>query len=81
MCYALKLKLSDQTLSVALFRNCQKWVTLARQSRPGWVKIDMGGSSAPRTPELGADTVIWLATETSHKETGKFWRDHQEISF
>ena len=30
---------------------------------PGWVKTDMGGSSAPRSPEQGADTAIWLATE------------------
>ena len=48
---------------------------------PGWVKTDMGGSSAPRTPEQGADTVIWLATEAPHKETGKFWRDRTVISF
>lgn len=30
---------------------------------PGWVRTDMGGSAAPRSPEQGADTAIWLATE------------------
>ncbi|HEX4644053.1 MAG TPA: SDR family NAD(P)-dependent oxidoreductase, partial [Verrucomicrobiae bacterium] len=30
---------------------------------PGWVHTDMGGAGAPRTPQQGADTVIWLATE------------------
>ena len=33
---------------------------------PGWVKTDMGGSSAPRTPEQGADTVVRLATAAKH---------------
>ena len=48
---------------------------------PGWVKTDMGGSSAPRSPEQGADTAIWLATEAPGTETGKFWRDRNEIDF
>ncbi len=48
---------------------------------PGWVRTDMGGASADRSPEQGADTAIWLATEASHSETGKFWRDHKVISF
>ncbi len=48
---------------------------------PGWVRSDMGGSSAPRSLEEGADTAIWLATEASQNETGKFWRDRQVISY
>ncbi|MEM9218797.1 MAG: SDR family NAD(P)-dependent oxidoreductase [Cyanobacteria bacterium P01_F01_bin.150] len=48
---------------------------------PGWVRTDMGGASAPRSPEQGADTVIWLATEAPHSETGKFWRDRKAIAF
>lgn len=48
---------------------------------PGWVQTDMGGTSAPRTPEQGADTAIWLATEASRDETGGFWRDRTEISY
>jgi NAD(P)-dependent dehydrogenase (short-subunit alcohol dehydrogenase family) len=48
---------------------------------PGWVRTDMGGASATRSPEQGADTAIWLATEAPHSETGKFWRDRQVISF
>ena len=28
---------------------------------PGWVKTDMGGPSAPRQVEEGADTAVWLA--------------------
>lgn len=48
---------------------------------PGWVRTDMGGASAPRSPEQGADTAVWLATAASHSETGKFWRDRQSIAF
>lgn len=48
---------------------------------PGWVRTDMGGSSASRSPEQGADTAIWLATEASPSLSGKFFRDRQEISY
>lgn len=45
---------------------------------PGWVKTDMGGKSAPRTVEQGADTAVWLATAAIN-HTGKFFRDREEI--
>lgn len=48
---------------------------------PGWVRTDMGGSAAPRSPEQGADTAIWLATEVAPPPTGKFFRDRKEISY
>ncbi len=48
---------------------------------PGWVRTDMGGASATRSPEQGADTAIWLATEASLDLSGKFFRDRQEISY
>ena len=46
---------------------------------PGWVRTDMGGPSATRSVEEGADTAVWLADEASHTLTGKFFRDRQEI--
>jgi len=45
---------------------------------PGWVKTDMGGRSAPRTVQEGADTAAWLAT-AEKIPTGKFFRDRKEI--
>jgi NAD(P)-dependent dehydrogenase (short-subunit alcohol dehydrogenase family) len=48
---------------------------------PGWVRTDMGGASAPRSPEEGADTAIWLATEASFGQSGKYFRDRKEISY
>lgn len=48
---------------------------------PGWVRTNMGGSSAPRSVEEGADTAVWLATEAAPTLTGKFFRDRKEISW
>jgi NAD(P)-dependent dehydrogenase (short-subunit alcohol dehydrogenase family) len=45
---------------------------------PGWVKTDMGGASAPKTVEQGADTAVWLVT-AYQIETGKFYRNREII--
>jgi NAD(P)-dependent dehydrogenase (short-subunit alcohol dehydrogenase family) len=46
---------------------------------PGWVRTDMGGQSATRSVEEGADTIVWLAAEAPQRLTGKFFRDRKEI--
>jgi NAD(P)-dependent dehydrogenase (short-subunit alcohol dehydrogenase family) len=46
---------------------------------PGWVKTRMGGGSAPKSPDDGADTPVWLATGAPATLTGKFLRDRREI--
>ncbi len=46
---------------------------------PGWVRTDMGGPHATLSPEEGADTAVWLATDAPHELTGKFFRKRQEI--
>lgn len=74
-----KLALNGATLMLA--RILQAKGIAVNAMCPGWVRTDMGGTEAPRTPEQGADTAIWLATEVDHSETGKFWRDRAEISF
>lgn len=45
---------------------------------PGWVKTDMGGSSAPRPVAKGAETAVWLATDRK-PQSGKFYRDKKVI--
>lgn len=46
---------------------------------PDWVRTSMGGASAPRTPEEGADTIVWLATLEAGEPDGGFFRDRQPI--
>lgn len=46
---------------------------------PGWVRTDMGGSTAPRSVQEGADTPVWLALEAPQSLTGKFLRDREVI--
>lgn len=46
---------------------------------PGWVRTDMGGPSASRSVEEGADTAVWLSTEADQNLSGKFFRDRKEI--
>ncbi|MFB6248233.1 MAG: SDR family NAD(P)-dependent oxidoreductase [Salinibacter sp.] len=46
---------------------------------PGWVHTRMGGEAAPRTPEEGADTALWLATLPEDGPSGGFFRDRERI--
>jgi NAD(P)-dependent dehydrogenase (short-subunit alcohol dehydrogenase family) len=46
---------------------------------PGWVRTDMGGRSAPRSVEVGADTPVWLATLPDDGPRGGFFRDRKAI--
>ena len=48
---------------------------------PGWVRTDMGGSSASRSVEEGADTPVWLATLPDDGPTGGFFRDRKQIAW
>lgn len=48
---------------------------------PGWVRTDMGGANADRSPEEGAETIIWAALLGEDAPTGKFFRDKREIAF
>ena len=48
---------------------------------PGWVRTDMGGAGAPRSPEQAADTLLWLATLPPEGPNGGFFRDRRPISW
>jgi NAD(P)-dependent dehydrogenase (short-subunit alcohol dehydrogenase family) len=48
---------------------------------PGWVRTDMGGDQAAKSPEEGADTPIWLATLPDDGPTGGFFRNRKPIDW
>jgi NAD(P)-dependent dehydrogenase (short-subunit alcohol dehydrogenase family) len=46
---------------------------------PGWVRTRMGGDDAARSPEEGADTVLWLATLPKNGPSGGFFEDRKPL--
>jgi len=48
---------------------------------PGWVRTDMGGASATRSLEEGAETIVWLATLPDDGPTGGFFRDRRQTEW
>ena len=46
---------------------------------PGWVRTEMGGSGAPRSPEEAVDTLVWLASLAEDGPNGGFFRDRKPI--
>jgi len=59
----------------------QRSGVLVNAADPGWVRTDMGGPSAPRSPREGADTIVWLATLPDDGPTGEFFHDRQPIAW
>lgn len=54
---------------------------IANAACPGWVRTDLGGPNADKSPEEGADTVIWLSRFAPGSPGGRFWRDRAVIDW
>jgi NAD(P)-dependent dehydrogenase (short-subunit alcohol dehydrogenase family) len=54
---------------------------LVNAASPGWIRTDMGGQSAPRAVEEGADTIVWLATLPPGGPSGGFFSDRRQIAW
>jgi NAD(P)-dependent dehydrogenase (short-subunit alcohol dehydrogenase family) len=48
---------------------------------PGWTKTDMGGDTAPNSPEQGAAVAFKLATLGSNGPTGGFFNEHGSLTW
>ena len=74
-------KLTLNGVTIMLAKALQTKGIVVNALDPGWVKTDMGSSVAPRTPEQGADTAIWLATEAPLTLSGKLFHERREVSY
>ncbi len=73
-------KAALNALTHALPRDLPKGVKI-NACDPGWVATRMGGTSAPLTPEQGADTPVWLALLSDDGPTGGFFHNRQPAAW
>lgn len=74
-------KVSLNALTKILASELEGTNIMINTMHPGWVKTDMGGKSASRSINEGADTAVWLALDSPDGISGKFYQDRQEIEW
>jgi NAD(P)-dependent dehydrogenase (short-subunit alcohol dehydrogenase family) len=74
-------KTALNALTRLLAASCKSSRVLVNAVDPGWVRTDMGGPSASRSVEQGAETIVWLATLPDAGPTGGFFRDRRPIEW
>jgi len=72
-------KAALNALTVTLAAEVKGHGILVNSMSPGWVKTEMGGPEATRSPAEGAETAVWLALLPSSGPTGQFFRDRKPI--
>ncbi|MEN9645248.1 MAG: hypothetical protein RL238_1917 [Actinomycetota bacterium] len=68
-------------LTLQLGRHLAGTGILVNACCPGWVRTRMGGDSAPRTVEEGADTPVWLATLPDDGPSGLLFADRAVVDW
>lgn len=74
-------KAAMNALSIKLALELREDNIIVNSVCPGWVRTDMGGITAPRSPRKGAETIIWTAELKEISLSGKFFRDKKEIQW
>ena len=74
-------KAGINALTVSLDRTYGSEGLVANSADPGWVATEMGGPEAPRDPEQGAETPVWLARFAPGSPSGLFWKDRAVIEY
>jgi NAD(P)-dependent dehydrogenase (short-subunit alcohol dehydrogenase family) len=74
-------KAALNALTMMIARELEGTNILVNCMSPGWVRTDMGGKSAPRSVEEGADTAVWLATLPDDGPSGGFFEDRKRIAW
>lgn len=72
-------KLGLNAFTRILGRALQGTSILVNAVCPGWVRTDMGGPSASRSVEEGAETIVWAALLPENGPSGGFFRDCKSI--
>jgi hypothetical protein len=73
-------KAAINALSAYLDAEYREEGLIANAVSPGWVNTGMGGPEAPRSPEEGADTPVWLA-RFREGPSGRLWKDREVIEW
>ena len=74
-------KTALNALTIMLATELRNTNVLVNAVCPGWVRTDMGGPSAPRSVEEGADTATWLATLPDGGPSGGFFYDRNKTDW
>jgi len=67
--------------TIHLAHELRKTKIKVNSAHPGWVKTDLGGSSAPMSAVEGAKTEVLLATLPDDGPTGGFFHMGEAIAW
>jgi NAD(P)-dependent dehydrogenase (short-subunit alcohol dehydrogenase family) len=74
-------KLALNGFTVSLAETLKGTGVLVNSVDPGWVRTEMGGSSAHKSPEEGAKGIVWAALLPDNGPNGGFFRDGRRLEW
>ncbi|MEM0931663.1 MAG: SDR family oxidoreductase [Bacteroidota bacterium] len=72
-------KAALNALTISMAKQVRGSNILVNAVCPGWVRTEMGGAGAPKSPEEGAETIVWAALLPNDGKTASFFRDKKQI--